>query len=125
MSVQLTLLPQNVDGTANNFINAIASLAFSGNYATGGDTLDFTQIMALLGTAIVAAFVDSAGDASSFGAGLGGYFTLIPGATLATWKILCWSAGGAQLAAGAYPASLLASGAHENALMQITARKLL
>jgi hypothetical protein len=44
MAITITLNPSNVDGSASNFVYAIATLTFSGNYVVGGDTLDFTQI---------------------------------------------------------------------------------
>ena len=44
MAITISLQPNNVDSSASNFVYAIATLTFSGNYATGGDTLDFTQI---------------------------------------------------------------------------------
>jgi hypothetical protein len=37
--------PQTEDSSANNFVYAIATLTFSGTYPTGGDTLDFTQMV--------------------------------------------------------------------------------
>src|SRR5260370_8326061 len=43
MPITISLLPSNVDGSGSNLFYAIGTLAFSGNYATGGDTLDFTQ----------------------------------------------------------------------------------
>jgi len=43
-AVNMSLKPAKVDSSANNFVYAIATLTFSGNHPTGGDTLDFTQI---------------------------------------------------------------------------------
>ena len=40
MPITITLLPGNVDGSGSNLLYAIGTLAFSGNYPTGGDTLD-------------------------------------------------------------------------------------
>ncbi len=44
MPITISLLPSNVDGSGSNLFYAIGTLAFSGNYTTGGDTLDFTQV---------------------------------------------------------------------------------
>jgi len=44
MPIAISLLPGNVDGSASNFVYAVATLTFSGNYPTGGDTLDFTTV---------------------------------------------------------------------------------
>ena len=44
MAITISLQPNNVDSSASNFVYAVATLTFSGNYPTGGDTLDFTQI---------------------------------------------------------------------------------
>jgi hypothetical protein len=35
----------DLDGAGMNFVYTVHQLVFSGNYATGGDTLDFTAIM--------------------------------------------------------------------------------
>src|SRR5258708_11139878 len=44
MPITITLSPLNVDSSANNFVYAIATLAFSGNYPTGGDHSDFSTL---------------------------------------------------------------------------------
>ena len=38
MPITITLSSLNVDSSANNLVYAVATLAFSGNYPTGGDT---------------------------------------------------------------------------------------
>jgi hypothetical protein len=60
MPITISLSPVNVDSSANNFVYAIATLAFSGNYPTGGDTLDFTTVADKLpSTQIIQAFAES------------------------------------------------------------------
>jgi hypothetical protein len=43
MAITISLLPNNVDSSASNFVYAVTTLAFSGNYPTGGDTLDLRR----------------------------------------------------------------------------------
>ena len=60
MPITITLLPSNVDGSGSNLFYAIGTLAFSGSYTTGGDTLDFTQVADKLpSTQIIQVFADS------------------------------------------------------------------
>lgn len=87
------------------YIKAVAS----GNYSTGGDTVNLTSISnpanKTNGTAgYPGTIVDYEVEQ-----GAGGYTAeLIPGATLATWKLKIFSAPGTELAAGAYPAAITA-----------------
>jgi hypothetical protein len=100
MAIQITLLPGNVDGSGNNLIYGIGTLTFSGNYVTGGDTMDFTSVADKLGsTQIVQVFADSQN-------GNAGYYVPVAGATFATWKLKAFTGGGAEVTAGAYPASV-------------------
>src|SRR5260370_38322429 len=50
MPITIALLPSNVDDSGSNLLYAIGTLAFSGNYPTAGDTLDFTQSLTNLPT---------------------------------------------------------------------------
>ena len=60
MPITISLLPNNVDSSASNFVYAIATLTFSGSYPTGGDTLDFTTVADRLpSTQIIQAFAES------------------------------------------------------------------
>ena len=60
MPITITLTPNNVDGSGSNLFYAIGSLAFSGNYPTGGDTLDFTTVADKLPSdQIIQVFADS------------------------------------------------------------------
>ena len=114
MPITITLLPSNVDGSGNNFLYAIGTLAFSGNYPTGGDTLDFTQVADKLATTqIIQAFAESQNGNS-------GYYVAVAGAALNNWKLKAFSGGGTEVAAGAYPASVTS----DIVQITITARKL-
>ena len=115
MPITIALTPLNVDSSASNFVYAIATLTFSGNYPTGGDTLDFTQVADKLpSTQIVQAFAESQNGNS-------GYYVPVQGSALNNWKLKAIAAGGAELTAGAYPASVTS----DIVQLSITARKLL
>ena len=114
MAITITLLPTNVDGSGSNFFYAIGTLTFSGNYTTGGDTLDFTQVADKLGsTQVIQAFAESQNGNS-------GYYIPIAGSALNNWKLKAFSGGGTEVAAGAYPASVTT----DVVQLTITARKL-
>jgi len=104
-----------VDGSASNFVYAVATLTFSGNYATGGDTLDFTQVADKLGgSALVQVFAESQN-------GNAGYYVPVQGSALNNWKLKAFIAGGTEVSAGAYPGSVTG----DIVQLSITARKLL
>ena len=114
MPITITLLPNNVDGSGSNFFYAIGTLTFSGNYSTGGDTLDFTQVADKLGSSqVIQAFAESQNGNS-------GYYIPIAGSALNNWKLKAFSGGGTEITAGAYPAS----GTTDVVQLTITARKL-
>jgi hypothetical protein len=115
MPITITLLPNNVDGSGSNLLYAIGTLAFSGNYPTGGDTLDFTQIADKLpSTQLIQVFTDSQN-------GNAGYYVPVAGTSLNNWKLKAFSGGGTEITAGAYPASITS----DIVQVTITARKLL
>jgi hypothetical protein len=100
MAIQITVLPGNVDASGNNFVYAIGTLAFSGNYTVGGDTMDFTTVDDKLSSSqIMQIFADSQN-------GNPGYYVPVSGATLSAWKLKAFTGGGTELTAGAYPASV-------------------
>src|ERR1700732_4817192 len=114
MPITITLSPSNVDSSANNFVYAIATLAFSGNYPTGGDTLDFTTVADKLpSTQIIQVFADSQN-------GNPGYYVPVQGTALNNWKLKAFTGGGTEVPAGAYPASVTT----DIVQITITARKL-
>jgi hypothetical protein len=115
MAITITLLPGNVDGSGSNLFYAIATLAFSGSYVTGGDTLDFTQVAdKLSSTQLIQVFADSQN-------GNAGYYVPVAGAALNNWKLKAFTGGGTEVTAGAYPASVTT----DVVQITITARKLL
>ena len=114
MPITITLTPNNADGSGSNLFYAIGTLAFSGNYPTGGDTLDFTQVADKLPSdQIIQVFADSQN-------GNGGYYVPVQGSALNNWKLKAFTAGGTELSAGAYPASVTS----DIVQITITARKL-
>ena len=115
MPITISLTPLNVDSSASNFVYAIATLTFSGNYPTGGDTLDFTTVADKLpSTQIVQAFAESQNGNS-------GYYVPVQGSALNNWKLKAFIGGGTEVTAGAYPGSITG----DIVQLSITARKLL
>ena len=115
MSITISLQPNNVDSSANNFVYAVAALTFSGNYATGGDTLDFTQIANVLPSdTIVQVFAESQNGNS-------GYYVPVQGTALNNWKLKAFVGGGTEITPGAYPSTVTT----DIVQLSITARKLL
>ena len=115
MPITISLSPLNVDSSASNFVYAIGTLAFSGNYPTGGDTMDFTQVIDKLpSTQLIQVFADSQN-------GNAGYYVPVAGTALNNWKLKAFNGGGTEITAGAYPASVTSDAVQ----ITITARKLL
>jgi hypothetical protein len=101
MAISITLNPTSVDAGGNNFVYAIATLTFSGNYTNGvGDTLDFTQVADKLGGATV---VQATAESQN---GNSGYYVPVQGSALNNWKLKAFLGGGTELSSGAYPASV-------------------
>jgi hypothetical protein len=114
MPISITLLPSNGDGSGSNLFYAIGTLAFSGNYPTGGDTLDFTSVASQLPSdQSLQVFADSQN-------GNAGYYIPVQGSALNNWKLKCFSGGGTEVTAGAYPSSVTT----DIVQVTITARKL-
>jgi hypothetical protein len=114
MPISITLLPSNEDGSGSNLFYAIGTLAFSGSYSTGGDTMDFTTVASQLPSdQIIQVNVDSQN---------GGADNYIPvaGSALNNWKLKIFAPGGTELSAGAYPTSVTT----DIVQATITARKL-
>jgi hypothetical protein len=107
--------PLDVDASGNNCVYAIATLTFSGNYTTGGDTMDFTTVADKLpSTAVVQAVAESQN-------GNGGYYVPVQGTALNSWKLKAFAGGGTEISTGAYPSSVTG----DVVQLAITARKLL
>ncbi len=114
MAIQIALVPGNVDASGNNFVYAIGTLTFSGNYTTGGDTMDFTTVADKLASAqIIQVYADSQ-------AGNAGYYVPITGSGMNNWKLKAFTGGGTEITAGAYPTSVTTDAVQ----ITITARKL-
>src|SRR5260370_5955802 len=100
MPITISLSPLNMDGSASNFVYAIGTLTFSGNYPTGGHTLDFTQgADKLSSTQIVQAFAESQ-DGNS------GYYVVVAGSALNNFNLKAFNGCGTDGTAGPYPASI-------------------
>jgi hypothetical protein len=108
----------------DRFIEVILLLKFAGNYVLGGDALDLTNgggTPAAPTTFPWAEYrgaatfdIEAHGPAGSQSAGGGYYSVVAPNndtplthADLANMKLKIFSGGGAELAAGAYPAAVL------------------
>jgi len=115
MAITITLLPNNVDSSASNFIYAMATLTFSGNYPTGGDTLDFTQIANQLASDTIVQAIAESQNGNTI------YYVPVQGTALNNWKLKCIAGGGTEVGAGAYPAGITG----DIVQLSITARKLL
>lgn len=107
----------------DRFIEVILKLIFSGNYSTGGDTLDLTNAGGsptapttfpwATSVGAVTFDIEAHGPAGSQSAG-GGYYTVVAPNTdapltfsdLANMKVKIFSGGGVELSAGAYPAAV-------------------
>jgi hypothetical protein len=114
MPITITLVPSNADGSGCNLFYAIGTLSFSGNYSTGGDTLDFSKVADKLPSIqILQATADSQN-------GNAGYYVPVQGSALNNWKLKCFTGGGTELSSGAYPSSVT----NDVVQLTITARKL-
>jgi hypothetical protein len=96
----LAITVTDIDAGSQN-VSVFGTLAASGSYSTGGDTLDLTAISAQCGVSLAPIQVwigGSSGDAYAF----------IPAAspTLANGKVKVNTASNTELASGAYPARI-------------------
>jgi hypothetical protein len=98
MALAITI--NDIDGGAQN-IYVFGTLTASGNYAAGGDTLDFTSVASQLASSQAPIQVwigGSTGDAYSF--------IRAASPTLANGKVKLSTASNTELSAGAYPARI-------------------
>lgn len=106
MALAFTLVDSWDDGRR---IHVAGTIAASGNYATGGDTLDLTPLESL---GVPTTKSPIAGTA--WMDGLAGYdYVFAPGAAINSGKVKIFQQGSAagafaELAAGAYPAAITA-----------------
>ncbi|MDE2102973.1 MAG: hypothetical protein KGL39_37360 [Patescibacteria group bacterium] len=104
MALALSVLSVDTDLRKKEVVvKAVAS----GNYATGGDTVDLTAVTNPSNR--IGGFFGYPGtiEDNSVEQGAGGYTAeLVPGTSLSNWKLKIYSAPGTELAAGAYPAAI-------------------
>src|SRR6266852_3794634 len=102
MSVALAV--SDIDNSGKSLYLTVI-LTFSGSYATGGDTVDFTTVIGK--TYLGRVFVAAKSPLYGYAAGTSGHsYGLIPGTTMANGKIKISTASGTELGAGAYPAAI-------------------
>ena len=119
----------DIDGTGANFMYSKHLLAFSGNYATGGDTLDFTAVAGLIpsGRVPLGMSIECLGTAAVPSlAAAGGFYQPIVAAVAALntylLKVFKNTAGSvAEYNAGAYGTDVLG----DVVILSVTWRKLL
>jgi hypothetical protein len=115
MPILISIPPQNVDASGRNLVYAIGTLTFTGSYPTGGDTLDLTTVSDKLSSSqIVQIVIDSLNGNNM-------YYVAVVGSALNNHKIKAFSAGGTEIAAGAYPGGVTG----DTVQVRITARKFL
>ncbi len=101
MAIAINLPYNNVDSSANNFVYAAGTLAFSGSYATGGDTLDFSAVADRIASSQPPLQLSISSQNGAFN-----QYVPVQGSALNNWKVKVASPGGTELAAGAYPAGV-------------------
>jgi hypothetical protein len=88
----------SVDASANN-VYVFGTLTATGNYATGGDTLDFTTVASQILSSQPPTQVWVGGTT-------GDSYGLVKGTALNNQKIKMSTATGTELSSGAYPARI-------------------
>jgi hypothetical protein len=103
----ITITVQNVDASGP-VVWATGSIAFSGSYPTGGDTLDWTTAIPQVGSSGAATPSSSGPHQANFDSqnGNGGYYVAVQGSAPNNWKVKCFQASGTEVTAGAYPTSV-------------------
>lgn len=96
---------------ATRRIQAEYTITVSGNYATGGDTLNLTTATNLTAVPYEGPIEVPAVPPKLFEVNCGGYYAQLKTpspANLSSYLIQWFTPGGAEVAAGAYPAAILA-----------------
>src|ERR1700685_359122 len=103
----ITITVQNVDASGP-VVWATGSIAFSGSYPTGGDTLDWTTAIPQVGRSGAATPSSSGAHQANFDSknGNAGYYVAVQGSAPNNWKVKCFQASGTEVTAGAYPTSV-------------------
>ena len=115
MPISISIPSQNVDASGRNLVYAIGTLTFTGSYATNGDTLDLTTVAEKLSSSQVVQIVADSLNGNNM------YYVAVLGSSLNIHIIKVFSAGGTELAAGAYPGGVTG----DTVQVRITARKFL
>ncbi|MFZ0037831.1 MAG: hypothetical protein WAK91_10435 [Candidatus Acidiferrales bacterium] len=105
MAIAITVQSIDASGSA---VLVTGTLAFSGNYSTGGDTLDWTtadEQIAPSGATIPSATPPQLVLISSVNGNADAYIP-VQGSALNNWKVKCFAAGGTEVSAGAYPSGI-------------------
>ncbi len=97
MATAVTVPQQNIDATGI-IVWVLGTVAFSGSYTVGGDTLDLSQ-QPLIPTTQPPIQLALQGQS-------GFTYVFIPGSALNNGKVKIYSTGQTELAAGAYPAAV-------------------
>lgn len=102
MAIAITAQQDSPKGT---YESILLSLAFSGSYPTGGDTLDFTSIINTQALADVPSPTQLPICVDKTEQSMDGYYAeVVKGSALNNWKLRVWQPGGTEYAAGAYGA---------------------
>lgn len=102
IAINITQIQEGSDG-----VEVFGTLTFSGNYVTGGDTLDFTTVIGSLASANGRVFTPSAVPVGGQINGSNGRtFAWILGTALNNQKVKIETGVDTELGAGAYPAGV-------------------
>lgn len=96
----------SIDPVAGKFIRTRCRLKLSGNYTTGGDTIDWTNggvnsSVPPETRGIADVKISSLGPSGSVGAN-GGNYQVEPGSALTNWLLKIFATAGTQYASGSY-----------------------
>ena len=97
MPLSISIPSQNVDASGRNLVYAIGLLTFTGSYPSGGDTLDLTPVSEKLSSSQILQIVADSVNGNAM------YYVAVVGNALNNHKLKVFSAGGTELAVGAYP----------------------
>lgn len=106
-------------GNDNNFFTTWHTLTFSGSYAAGGDTMDFTTV-AMPSTIVVSAEIDPQGSGSATINATNGNYIYLKGTTLKNNKLKIYVGAGTEYPTGAYSTDVTG----DTVVVKLTWRKL-
>ena len=105
MAIAIAVQSVNSSG---DITQVAGTLTFSGSYATGGDTLDWTtanEQISETGQVLSVATPPKQMSTDSQN-GNAGYYVPVQGSALNNWKVKCFVGSGTEVSAGAYPSSV-------------------